>query len=92
MFSLAHIILIIALIPPFRCASVDSLMAVKFFGTCRIRINTQLSLFQMSQREKMTGAVSDVCTPSLTICWPVSFQIQFGTEDVYMNDAKRTHQ
>lgn len=44
----------------------------------------------MSQREKMTGAVSDICNPFPTICWPVSFQIQFRTEDIYMDKAKRT--
>lgn len=38
----------------------------------------------MSQREKMTVAVSDVCSPHPTICWPVSFQTQFGTGDIYM--------
>jgi len=51
-------------------------MAVKFFGSCRIRINTQLSPFQMSQRERVTVAASDTHTQLLTICWPVSFQIQ----------------
>lgn len=45
----------------------------------------------MSQREKMTVAVSDVCTPHPTICWPVSFQTQFGTGDIYMVKSKREY-
>lgn len=46
----------------------------------------------MSQREKMTEAASDIYTQLPTICWPVRFQTQFETEDIYMDKAKRTHQ
>lgn len=47
-----------------------------------MRIHAQLRLFQMSQREKITVAVSDVCSPLPATCWPVSFQAQLETQKI----------